>query len=265
LPDDNIQQPFDTIPYYKYQACPADNQEKQAWVREILVEHKLFFATRKDFNDPFDCVVPSLLQIPGTILKRSVEEFLDRNFPGAAPAEWAERRDQLMSVRSLQGLREGIQNGVDQAGIACFCKVRDDILMWAHYADKHKGLCFEFDGSANCKFFGEAQPVEYRDFTAVPLGDSMKIMERIILTKSKHWSYEREYRIVRPGIVKPGMAGQKLDYPVELLTGVIFGCMMQDKERQLVRQWAKEGNCCVAIFEARPKASEFGVDIVRID
>src|SRR5713226_8335789 len=128
MAEDEAQQQFETIPLYKYQAFPAEpsnpaDPNKRAWVRDILVEHKLFFATRKDFNDPFDCVVPSLLQIPGTILKRSVEEFLDRNFPGAAPAEWAERRDQLMSVRSLQGLREGIQNGVDQAGIACFCKV----------------------------------------------------------------------------------------------------------------------------------------------
>jgi hypothetical protein len=55
----------------------------------------------------------------------------------------------------------------------------------------------------------------------------MKVMERIILTKSKHWSYEREYRLVRPG-----MAGRKLDYPVELLTGIIFGYMMRDNERR---------------------------------
>jgi hypothetical protein len=100
-------------------------------------------------------------------------------------------------------VREEVQNIVDQAGIACFSKVRDDILMWAHYADKHKGLCFEFDGSANCNFFGEAQPVACEDFTAVSL-DEDSMMERLILTKSKHWSYEREYRIIGPN-----MAGQK--------------------------------------------------------
>jgi hypothetical protein len=88
----------------------------------------------------------------------------------------------------------------------------------------------------------------------------MKVMERLILTKSKHWSYEREYRLVRPG-----MAGRKLDYPVELLTGIIFGYMMRDNERQLVRQWAKDGNCCMAFFEALPKVAQFGLNIVRVE
>jgi hypothetical protein len=131
-----------------------------------------------------------------------------------------------MSVGALQGLRADLQKDVDQAGIACFSKVRDDILMWAHYADKHKGLCLEFDGSANCNFFGYAQPVGYGDFTHVPLGDAMKSMERVILTKSKHWTYEQEYRIFRPE-----MAGQKVEYPVELLTGIIFCCIMPDANR----------------------------------
>jgi len=134
-------------------------------------------------------------------------------------------------------------------------------LMWAHYADKHRGLCFEFDGSDNCIFFGEAQPVEYEDYTPIPLGgDKRSQMTRVILTKSKHWFYEREYRIVRPG-----QAGSRLNYPIELLTGIIFGCKMPDKVRELVKQWAEQGRCRVAFFEARPKVSEFGLDIVRID
>jgi hypothetical protein len=55
-----------------------------------------------------------------------------------------------------------------------------------------------------------------------------------------------------------------VEYPQELLTGVIFGCMMPDHLRRLVRQWAAEGNCRVAFFEARPKAGQFGLDIARI-
>jgi len=75
MPNDAIQGQFDTIPLYKYQAFPAD-PDKRTWMRDILTEHKMFFATRKDFNDPFDCVVPRLLQTPGTIVKRFAEEFV---------------------------------------------------------------------------------------------------------------------------------------------------------------------------------------------
>jgi hypothetical protein len=252
---------FETMPLYKYQACPADDHERSEWVRQVFVEHQLFFASRTSFNDPFDCRVPSFLEIPGTILKRFVEEFVDRKFPNSAEAEKVERMARLMSVSALEGLRKGLQEEVDRAGIVCFSKVRNDILMWAHYADKHRGLSLEFDGSDNCLFFGEAQPVEYEDYTPIPLSeDKERQMTRIILTKSRHWSYEQEYRIIQPG-----KAGTKLDYPVELLTGVIFGCMMPDGIRKSVKQWAAKGDCRVAFFEARPKAAEFGLNIVRIE
>ncbi len=213
---------FKTMPLYKYQPCPGNDDDRKEWVRQILVEHQLFFASRRCFNDPFDCVVPSFLEVPGTFLKRFVEESVERNFPSAADTEKVRMMEKLMSVSALEGLRTGLQKDVDGAGMLCFSAARDDILMWAHYADKHRGLCFEFDGSDNCLFFGEAQPVEYEDYTPIPLGeDKNRQMSRVILTKAKHWCYEREYRIVRPG-----KAGTKLSYPVEFLTGIIFGCMM---------------------------------------
>jgi hypothetical protein len=255
-------QQFETIPIYKYQAFPPD-PDKRAWLKDILVEHKLFFASRKDFNDPFDCVVPSFLQIPGTFVKRYAEEFVAKKFPQDHPVEQDIKICRLMSVGALRGMHADIQKDIDQAGIVCFSKVRDDILMWAHYGDKHRRLCLEFDGSANCNFFGYAQEVKYQDFTPVPFplgGDGSQAMERVILTKSKHWAYEQEYRIF-----EPEMAGQKVEYPVELLTGIIFGCMMGENDRQLVKQWATDGDCRVAFFEAQPKAAEFGLDIVRID
>ncbi len=70
----------------------------------------------------------------------------------------------LISKQALDGMRRDLQKDVDGAGILSLSKVRDDILMWTHYADRHRGLCFEFDGSANCNFFGEAQPVVYGEY-----------------------------------------------------------------------------------------------------
>ena len=128
------------MPLYKYQPFPAKDLERQGWVREILVEHRLFFASRKCFNDPFDCVVPSLLETPGTVVKLLAEEFVDGKFPSSSPDEWLSKVSKLMSVQALKGLRQDVQKNVDEAGIACFSKVRDDILMWAHYADKHRGF-----------------------------------------------------------------------------------------------------------------------------
>lgn len=252
---------LETVPLYKYMSCPECDQTRQKWMKHILVKHQLFFASRKGFNDPFDCAIGNLSQISGTFLKRWAEESVDRLFPNHSETEKSDMIDKLMSVNTLEGIRRGLQDTVDKAGIACFSTVRDDILMWAHYADKHQGLCLEFDGSCNCKFFGVAQPVEYEDYTPILLHeDKEHQMRRVILTKSKHWSYEKEYRIFRPE-----KAEEYIDYPVAFLTGIIFGCRTPDNVRASVKQWIQEGNCRVAFFEARQKAAEFGLDIVRID
>jgi hypothetical protein len=160
---------FDIMPLYKYQSCPENDRAKMDWVRQILVNHTLYFSSRKLFNDPFDCVVPSFQQIPGTIIKRFSEEFVDRKFKDTPEVEKEKLISKLMSAKALEDIRNMLQDEVDKAGIVCFSQVRDDILMWAHYADKHKGICFEFDGSDNCLFFGEALPVEYDDYTQIPL------------------------------------------------------------------------------------------------
>src|SRR5277367_4059567 len=172
---------FPIIPLYRYQSCPEDDKERQAWIKSLLVEHRLFFPGREKFNDPFDCVVPSFLDIPGTILKRFVEERVERQFAGATQPEKAEMIAKAMSKKALDAIRYDVQKDVDRAGILCLSKVRDDILTWAHYADSHKGLCFEFDGSANCNFFGEAQEVVYGEYRSIPLEQAAaEQMERVI-------------------------------------------------------------------------------------
>jgi hypothetical protein len=249
---------FEILPLYRYVSAQGD--EKQRWIEDVFLRHKLYFSSRTSFNDPFDCIVPSLLGTQGTLLKRFVEERISKLFAHASAAEQIRMMSKGLSADFLEGLRKDLQTDVDGAGILCLSKVRDDILMWSHYADKHNGLCLEFDGSANCLFFGEAQPVQYSEYTPLPLDDdSGKQIERIVLTKATHWSYEQEYRIVRPN-----QAGTLMEFPAALLTGVIFGYGMPDELRQKIRSWAAAGNSRVAFFEALPKVGQFGLDVVLL-
>ncbi len=249
-----------SCPCIDIKRSPASDDKRQDWIRSIFVDHKLYFPCRTLFNDPFDCVMPSFSGTPSTVVKRFVEDFVELKFPGAPASDKAAMISKLVSAQSLEGLQKDLQHDVDQAGILCLSKIRSDILMWAHYADGHKGLCLEFDGSANSDFFGEAQPVEYSDYSPLPLHkDSGSQMARIVLTKSTHWAYEQEYRIILPN-----QACTSVSFPKELLTGVIFGCLMPETLRQTVRSWAAAGNCGPAFFEARLKTDQFGLDTVRI-
>ncbi len=39
-------QQFEMLPLYRYQSLPAYDEEKKGWIRQILVEHKLFCPSR---------------------------------------------------------------------------------------------------------------------------------------------------------------------------------------------------------------------------
>ncbi len=72
--------------------------------------------------------------------------------------------------------------------------------MWAHYADSHKGLALGFEVPDKLLF-----KINYVENRIKPENDvdasetSMKdLIYQLLRTKHKEWSYEDEYRLVRP-------------------------------------------------------------------
>ncbi|MEI8657260.1 DUF2971 domain-containing protein [Vibrio sp. Hal054] len=83
-------------------------------------------------------------------------------------------------------------------GIMSFTEENDNLLMWSHYADQHKGIIIEFDH--NNPFFTKPksgyglQPVLYRKTRVDKLGKSSLIEP--YFHKSKEWAYEQEHRLL---------------------------------------------------------------------
>ncbi|QUF68501.1 DUF2971 domain-containing protein [Vibrio fluvialis] len=83
-------------------------------------------------------------------------------------------------------------------GIMCFTEKNDNLLMWSHYSDQHKGIVIEFDH--NHPFFTKPksgyglQPVLYRKTRVGKLGKSSPIEP--YFHKSKEWAYEQEHRLL---------------------------------------------------------------------
>lgn len=105
-------------------------------------------------------------------------------------------------------------------GVSCFSTTSDSILMWSHYADKHRGICIEYDFSLleqleNINAFllpviySTERPLLPIDKLDLENGQAtqesvMRIMPdliRAILTKSKFWDYENEWRFI--ALAKP--------------------------------------------------------------
>ena len=79
--------------------------------------------------------------------------------------------------------------------------------MWAHYAAAHTGICVGFDamgfvkhleGCENDKLQFMIGPVTYQEENPHLDSDAWthQNTEAFCLTKSAHWSYEREHRIL---------------------------------------------------------------------
>jgi hypothetical protein len=103
--------------------------------------------------------------------------------------------------QAMKTLREHWQKTL---GILCFGKDCENPVMWAHYADKHNGLCLGFDAIDNTEHLRKVEYVRDRlkgtlmdDTGKLKRGnkESEEFLVKILTTKFKDWSYEKEYRL----------------------------------------------------------------------
>ena len=129
-------------------------------------------------------------------------------------------------------------------GILSLSRIHDSLLMWAHYADYHRGFVIGFD-EGNAFFKGaepvsglqRLSPVEYKEKRPV-LSPSTHNTPHIFFRKSPEWSYESEWRLIRPltecneKIDKKPHPIYLFDLPVEVIGQVVTGAQMRQAEYQ---------------------------------
>ena len=94
----------------------------------------------------------------------------------------------------------------ERIGISCFSEKYDEYLLWSHYADAAKGICFIFDKAElidslkkenNSLIF---RKVEYNGIPTISPKPKVKAhsfdfdLEEIIFNKRVNWKYEEEVR-----------------------------------------------------------------------
>jgi len=176
---------------------------------EILTTNSIFLPSPPSFNDPFDCQfkmdfhslagdLDAQRRLAGKVAKlqgfsdEEVQAIVERLPPDTAfsDAGWL----QALEQRQLKDLN-------DNLGVLCLSAEPDNLLLWAHYGDHHRGIAIGFDTwmlMEACAFelFG---PVAYHDFYSeiTDYDDSVNATYSQVFHKSTHWSYEKEFRGVR--------------------------------------------------------------------
>ena len=122
---------------------------------DILRNKELYFAHRDLLNDPFEFKVYPSIAPPGHIVEHASDGCFNDNFT---------REDLQMNLTEEDALKficQATDIVMKDKGIKCFTTSPDNLLMWAHYADAHSGLCFEFDVLECPEFFSYPVVVQY--------------------------------------------------------------------------------------------------------
>jgi hypothetical protein len=78
-------------------------------------------------------------------------------------------------------------------GLVCLSANWHDPVLWAHYSEKHTGLCIGFEIPDDVAFVRYVpKPLQ---FPANFNTDDIELGRRFLFTKYEHWAYEEEVRI----------------------------------------------------------------------
>ena len=194
----------------------------------LLINREVYFSDPSHFNDPYDCQI-SLLDA----VNAAVEHAETVTKKGV--------KDKLSKLKGLNHIFEKMESDLKNLGIFSLSRTCENVLMWSHYAEDHKGFCLGFKLSDKFHTWNEHDKVigchdviytksnpflnyfidSAKSEKASKCDDFRMSLTLIgLLSKSKAWEYEKEVRVFRR---IPGMVSFS---PTDLVE-VVFGLNMR--------------------------------------
>jgi hypothetical protein len=175
-------------------------------------------------------------------------------------------RSRENTVKDKGSWCEILDKNTSRLGVVCLSEKPDDILMWSHYADKHMGVClaYDFDILKRMFYSGKVKyKKKYPQFNAFTKGELNDIWNTFVLTKSKHWKYEKEHRLVIDinDNSAPTKNNRVVKYPEDALIGVIWGCQVDVDKKQDVLDAIQEKRNSIKIFNAAKSDHSYSINI----
>lgn len=205
---------------YKYRGGNEDIFERDV---NSIVNNTFWAPNYIDLNDPCEAMVYD---------NKITKEI---NFISKLFRIKTESKDSfLQSVNNFENVKSKI-------GIYSLSTSYTHELLWAHYANSHKGFCIEFDLNyllhnnpyhkshlISVKYSTKPPYFSIRDIKNM----KNKLIEKLAGTKSKSWSYEKEIRIITDSI------GEN-QYEFEAVKAIYFGLRMSEKHKIILMEKLK--------------------------
>jgi hypothetical protein len=200
--------------------------------------------------------------------KEEILEIIKRGCDGSAELS----QEFQANINSL------ITNGLNQSRLLCVSENKENVVMWSHYADSHKGVCIKL----NCieevdNTLLAARPVEYSENFPVYLDINDQIdhitgerdvkvaqlIKDVAYIKHADWAYEKEWRVHRPHETSEG------DYSTwsedkRVFGSIYLGCRIAPNDAAEIISIAEQKYPKMDIYEARTSTTGFRLNFEKI-
>jgi Protein of unknown function (DUF2971) len=285
--------------FYKYSTLST--------AMKILNSHSFQWSSPLKFNDPFDCQTPLTGEIDEDEFAHELCEafikvvytdtpldtkfdvglFQDLNNLRANRDDIDKKKliqritkSSLISANLLKSSRDKFNDEIvkiaSHASIFCVSEIIDNIVMWSHYADQHRGVAFRLgciDELDNLLL--KAKKIQYVDtfpkfpttkeyanhLTGLKTVDQLAIAKNIPFIKHKDWKYEKEWRVWYP--LLDASAGTGVDYRIEnirIFEELYLGCNINKDDADKIIYLARRKFPDMKIYQAKCSNKRYGLD-----
>jgi hypothetical protein len=248
-----------TIPQPLFKYLPLDR------AKQVLTERTIRFSQPKYLNDPYEMqLIINPISLRDDIKAREIAS-------GTAVDEAEEIASRRLESVAF-GLVDMIKTTRNDIGVLSLSKRSDGLLMWAHYAQDHRGIALGLQ-LEQCLL-----PSNQDSSSLVWLDDVKYLSEKIdfiregtapwqsLLRKSEEWSYEEEWRIIRSlNTLRPVTSEIYVaELRPEAIKSVILGARMSPVDEagivELLR--GSEDFSHIEIFKSVVSSSKLALEII---
>jgi hypothetical protein len=179
-------------------------------------------------------------------------------------------------------LNANLAEQLTRSRVLCLTERGDNLVMWSHYANSHRGVAFKFRRLEHADHrFLVAQPVQYSDESVGFLGlqeyiemllglakhDLLPRVWDLAFRKHADWGYEHEWRVHVALLAgdETGFGYSDDEEPTELFEAIYLGCRMEQPSAGELVQLIREKLPQTKIFQAKKRTAGIGLDFVSVE
>lgn len=228
-------------------------------LKQVITKNSFWFSSSTHFNDPFDCSLDEVKSYQKKAirvwLKNSPKIYNTPDFPPKAIKYFEENSNAFAElVKNLK------HKAISKRGVLALSKIKNNILLWSHYADNHKGATIGIEIRKDPEFFLMPRNINYKKvYTPTNfLTNGFSSIDEILSVKSTDWEYEEEVRIYKDN------EGEFKISP-EAIKEISFGVNANDADISDIIDLCKSNNMDhIEFFKANKKYGEFSIEFKRI-